>query len=152
MTDSSADRIVKDLRAWIDEAPAGARLPSSRELAARYGASPVTVQRATRTLVGLGLIESRPGAGNFVLGTRTPKPLDFGWQTAALRSANPVGRTSSTPLRDTAADSIGLHSGYPDRELLPERVVRSALVRAARGDAALLRPPVHGAPDLRAWF
>jgi hypothetical protein len=32
-------------------------------------------------------------------------------------------------------DVLALHNGYPDRELLPERLVRAALVRAARGEA-----------------
>ena len=38
-------------------------------------------------------------------------------------------------------DAVSFLSGYPDRELLPERLVRGALSRAARGDAALSRPP-----------
>lgn len=46
--------------------PRRARGPSSRALVARYEASPVTVQRAMQTLIGLGLVESRPGAGSFV--------------------------------------------------------------------------------------
>ena len=77
MNQSSADRIVADLRTWIRDAAPGAQVPSSRELAERYGASPVTVQKAMRVLVGLGLVESRPGAGSFVRGARTPRPLNF---------------------------------------------------------------------------
>lgn len=152
MSTSSADRIVQDLQRWIAAAPAGARMPSSRELAARYGASPVTVQRAMRTLVGLGLVESRPGAGSFVLGARTHRPSDFGWQTGALRSAGGRVPLLSTPLRDAATDAIGLHSGYPARELLPERLVRAALTRAARGHGALTRGPATGLPALQSWF
>jgi DNA-binding transcriptional MocR family regulator len=47
---------------------------------------------------------------------------------------------------------IALHSGYPDRELLPERLVRAAATRAARSDAAVNRPPSAGFPELQAWF
>lgn len=152
MGQSSADRIVTDLRRWIEGVGAGTRLPSSRELAARYGASPVTVQKATRILVGLGLVESRPGAGNFVRVTRPPRPPNFGWQTSALRAA--MGRTPvlSTPMREMAVDTIGLHSGYPARELLPQRAVRAALVRAARSESALSRSSAFGLPELQAWF
>lgn len=150
---SSAARIVADLRVWLETAPAGARLPSSRELSERYKASPVTVQKAMRMLVALGLVESRPGAGSFALGRRAAaRPLDFSWQTGALRSAAHPLPALSAPLRETAVDKISLHAGYPAKELLPERAVRAALVRAARGDAAIVKSPAGGLPELQAWF
>ncbi len=152
MDHDSSSRIVADLQRWISTAAPGARLPSTRDLVARHRASPVTVQRALRTLSGQGLIESRPGAGTFVRAVRTARPADYGWQTAALRS--PQTRTSSlsTALRTTPNDVIALHAGYPDRELLPERLVRSALTRAARSDSALGRAPAAGLPELQSWF
>ena len=55
-------------------------------------------------------------------------------------------------MRSVPNDVIALHAGYPDRELLPERLVRAALTRAARGDAALSRPPAAGLPELQSWF
>jgi len=112
----------------------------------------VTVQRALRTLADRGLVESRPGVGTFVRAVRTARPADHGWQTAALRS--PEARIQSLPsvLRSTPDDLIALHAGYPDRELLPERLVRSALTRAARADAALDRAPAAGLPELQSWF
>ncbi|MGK8557610.1 PLP-dependent aminotransferase family protein [Nocardia gipuzkoensis] len=152
MSQSSADRIVTDLRKWIEGVGAGTQLPPSRELAARYGASPVTVQKAMRILVGLGLVESRPGAGNFVRGTRLTRPLNFSWQTSALRTAAGRLPVLSTPMREVAVDAIGLHSGYPAKELLPQRAVRAALVRAARSESALSRSPASGLPELQAWF
>jgi DNA-binding transcriptional MocR family regulator len=143
---------VTALREWIAGAPAGAKLPSTRSLVSRYEASPVTVQKALRTLTGQGLIESRPGVGTFVRGVRTAQPADFGWQTAALGS--PRNRLSASPatMRPAPVDAIALHGGYPDRELLPERLVRAALARAARHDTALTRSPVSGLPELRSWF
>ncbi len=99
------------------------------------------MQRALRTLTAQGLIESRPGVGTFVRAVRTARPADYGWQTAALRSPRARIQSLSTALRSTPNDVIALHAGYPDRELLPERLVRSALTRAARGDAALGRSP-----------
>jgi len=119
---------------------------------ARYEASPVTVQRAMQTLIGLGLVESRPGAGSFVRGARAARPLNVNWQAGALRAAST--RTPSLPaaLRDASHDAIGLHSGFPAVDLLPERAVRSALTRAARADAAMTRSPVTGLPELQTWF
>ena len=141
-----------DLRNWIGTAAPGARLPSTRELVARYQASPVTVQHALRTLTGQGLIESHPGVGTFVRAARIARPADYGWQTAALRSPRTHIQSISTALRSTPNDVIALHAGYPDRDLLPERLVRAALTRAARTDAALDRTPAAGHPELQSWF
>jgi DNA-binding transcriptional MocR family regulator len=152
MSDDSSTRIVAGLRAWIAQAPPGAQVPSNRALMAQYGASPVTVQKAMRTLGALGLVESRPGVGTFVRAVRTARALDYGWQTAALGAPRARIPTLSTPLRSSSPDMIGLHAGYPDRTLLPERLVRSALTRAARGAAALARSDAAGLPELRAWF
>jgi DNA-binding transcriptional MocR family regulator len=121
-------------------------------LVAQYQASPVTVQKALRTLSTEGLIESRPGVGTFVRTIRTARPSDYGWQTTALRSPQVHIHPVSTAMRSAPNDVIALHAGYPDRELLPERLVRSALTRASRGDAALSRPPVAGLPELQSWF
>lgn len=152
MTDDSSGRIVADLRTWIARAAPGARMPSNRDLVARYGASPVTVQKAMRSLTALGLIETRPGVGTFVSALRTTRPTDYGWQTAALRAPRSHLPTLASPMRHHAPDSLQLHAGYPDPHLLPVRLIRVALARAARTDAALTRPPAAGLPELAAWF
>ncbi|MDT0301370.1 aminotransferase-like domain-containing protein [Streptomonospora wellingtoniae] len=152
MNNDSTARIVDALQRWIAQAPPGAKVPSNRALMAEYGAGPVTVQKAMRKLAALGLVESRPGVGTFVRTVRTARPLDYGWQTGALRSPRTRIPALSTPMRSGRPDTIGLHAGYPDRELLPERLVRAALARAARSDAALTRTPAAGSPELQAWF
>ncbi len=143
---------MKDLREWIAAVAPGTRLPSTRALVAQYGASPVTVQKALRTLVAQGMVETRPGVGTFVRTVRLARPSEYGWQTAALGSPQKRIPPLSTALRTVQNDVIALHSGYPDRELLPERLVKAAFVRAARGDAAVNRPPAAGLPELQAWF
>ena len=152
MDDDSSARVATALQDWVAAAPPGAQLPSTRALVARHRVSPVTVQKALRELTSRGLVESRPGVGTFVRAVRTPRRSDYGWQTAALRSPPSGARAVPTALRAAPNDVIALHSGYPDRELLPERLVRAALTRAARGETALSRPPVAGLPDLQAWF
>jgi DNA-binding transcriptional MocR family regulator len=152
MNNDSSSRIVAHLKTWMAAAAPGAKLPSTRSLVAEYQASPVTVQRALQTLTAQGLIESRPGVGTFVRAARTAKPSDYGWQTAALRSPRTALPPASSTMRDLPLDVISFHSGYPARELLPERLVRAALTRAARGDAALSRPPAAGLPELQSWF
>ncbi|MBT2565473.1 PLP-dependent aminotransferase family protein [Arthrobacter sp. ISL-85] len=152
MNNDSSSRIVAALRQWIAGAAPGAKLPSTRSLVAEYQASPVTVQKALQALASQGLIEGRPGVGTFVRAVRTARPSDYGWQTAALRSPSSPLPPSSGTMRNVPSDAIWFHSGYPDRELLPERLVRTALARAARGDAALSRPPAAGMPELQQWF
>ncbi|GAA1121793.1 PLP-dependent aminotransferase family protein [Citricoccus alkalitolerans] len=152
MSNSSSDRIVGALREWVASAPAGARLPSTRTLVAQFEASPVTVQKALRTLIGQGVIESRPGVGTFVRTIRAVRPKDHGWQTAALGSPQHRIPPVSAALRTTPNDVIALHSGYPDKELLPERLVRAAFTRTARSEATVSRPPTTGLPELQSWF
>lgn len=110
------------------------------------------MQKALRELTTQGLVETRPGVGTFVRAVRTARPSDYGWQTTALRAPQSRGQAVSTAMRSAPNDIIALHSGYPERELLPERLVRAALTRAARGDTATSRPPAAGLPDLQSWF
>jgi DNA-binding transcriptional MocR family regulator len=152
MSQSSSARIARDLRETVSRIGPGAQLPSSRLLVREYGASPVTVQRALRLLTAEGLIESRPGAGTFVRSSRVARPADYGWQTAALGQPPARTRALAAAMRSAPDDVIALHSGYPDRDLLPGRLVRSALGRATRAGGALSRPPVGGLPELQAWF
>ncbi len=152
MNDSSSARIVAGLERWIASASPGAQLPSTRALVEQYGVSPVTVQKALRALQAKGSVESRPGVGTFVRAARLAHSTDFGWQTAALGTPQHRIPRFSSALRSVPNDVIALHSGYPDRELLPERLVRGAFGRAARSDAAIARPPAAGIPELQAWF
>lgn len=152
MSDSSSDRIARQLREWISNAPAGVQLPSTRTLVAEYGAGPVTVQKALRALTAQGLVETRPGTGVFVRSPRIVRPNDYGWQTGALGSPQSRMPHAAAALRAAPNDVIALHSGYPDRELLPERLVRAALGRATRSDSVMSRSPAAGLPELQAWF
>ena len=152
MTDDSSSRIVAGLTNLIAGAAPGTKLPATRALVTEYAASPVTVQKALRQLSAEGLIESRPGTGTFVRGTRTVRPTDYSWQTNALRAPQVSLPGSSSTLRPAANDRIALHAGYPDRELLPERLVRAALARVSRSSAAFARSPIAGLPELQTWF
>ncbi len=119
---------------------------------AEYGASPVTVQKAMRQLIALDLVESRPGVGTFARAVRIARPVDYGWQTAALGGSHPRLSSLSSTQRTIVPDAIGLHSGYPSRDLLPERLVRAAITRASRTESAMARSPASGIPELQAWF
>lgn len=140
------------LKESISAQAPGSKLPSTRALVAEFQASPVTVQKALAALAAQGLLESRPGVGTFVRAARTARPSDYGWQSAALGTPGALPASASSTMRSVSNEAISFHSGYPDRELLPERLVRAALARASRSDAALSRPPVAGMPELQSWF
>ncbi|RJQ75737.1 PLP-dependent aminotransferase family protein [Pseudonocardiaceae bacterium YIM PH 21723] len=150
--DSSAARIAVALRQWIAQAPAEAKLPSTRALVAQYGASPVTVQQALRSLAGQGLVETRPGVGTFARAVRVARSNDYGWQTEALGRAGNLLPELPAALEPVSNDVVALHSGYPDRELLPGKLVRAAFARAVRDDALMGRPQTAGNPRLQSWF
>ena len=149
---SSAERIAAQLRDDVRGLRAGAALPSTRTLVARFGAGPVTVQQAVRMLVREGLVESRPGAGTFVRHAAPAPRSDFGWQTAALGPVRTDGGAVGSTMQTAGDDTIALHSGYPGDDLLPVRAVQAALARSARSRSAVDRPPAAGLPELRAWF
>lgn len=152
MNDDSSSRLAANVRRWIADAAPGSRLPSSRQLVAEHQVSPLTVQKALRTLEREGLVEARPGVGTFVRARRSHLVADYSWQTRALRDRSHPSSGLSSALRTIRGDVIALHAGYPDRDLLPERLVRSALTRAARSESALDRTPTAGLPDLQSWF
>lgn len=152
MNHDSSARIVAELTKSIAAASPGAKLPSTRTLVADFGASPVTVQKALRTLTMQGVVEIRPGIGTFVRAARVVRPNDYGWQSGALESPHQRIPILPDALQPAANDVTALHSGYPDRELLPERLVRAAFTRAARSDAVINRPRTAGLPELQSWF
>lgn len=152
MSDDSSRRITKHLRALAAAADPGAKLPSTRALAEQFGAGPVTVQRALAQLVAEGVVETRSGIGTFVRRRVTARLPGVAWQTAALgperAGPSPIGST----MRQIPHDTIAMHSGYPEVDLLPLREVRSAFARVSRRAEAFQRPPTAGLPDLRRWF
>lgn len=130
------------------------RLPSSRELMARYQVGPGTVSRAVAALVAEGLVVTRPGSGTFVAPRRPARaePADTGWQSLALgeRTIDPG------PLADSPAEApdgtIMLDGGYLHRALQPTKALTASAVRAARRPDAWDRVSGTGLGGLRAAF
>lgn len=140
------------MRHLIDSLPAGAQLPPTRALTGEYGVGPATVQQAVRRLVTMGLVESRPGAGNFVRSRRIPRSVDFSWQTSVLAAVEHRPTGVSATQRVAGPEEIAMHSAYPMPELLPQSLLRAAFGRAARSAAATALTPTAGLPELQEWF
>ena len=89
-----SDEVAEQIRDLItrEDIAAGARLPSERQLAARFGTSRPTVSQALRTLSLMGLVEIRHGSGAYVL--RSPGTM----VTASMSLMLDLDRTSVTDL------------------------------------------------------
>jgi GntR family transcriptional regulator len=100
-------RIAEDLRQKIEsgDLPRGSRLPTELELRDWYDASRQTVRDAVKWLMNLGLVETRPGQGTFVIEKIDPF-------ITALDLATGVGGESDayasvvSALGRTAEDSV----------------------------------------------
>lgn len=153
VNDNTLDRITQELREAAESLAPESRLPSVRELMSRHRAGPSTVQRAVSQLVAEGLIETRPGHGNFVAQrTSSTTPADLGWQTVVLG-----GRTVSTDGLDELLEVpqpgiIPLTAGYLPEDLQPLPQLAAAAARAARRPGVWGRAPSEGLEGLRVWL
>ncbi|GAA0579533.1 aminotransferase class I/II-fold pyridoxal phosphate-dependent enzyme [Paractinoplanes ferrugineus] len=105
--------------------PAGARLPTVRDVARSLGVSPTTVSEAWHSLARAGAIRTRGRSGTFV----------------ADRPARPVGHRFAQ-LGAAAVGAHDLSTGVPDHDLLPD--LTDALKRLGDGrlTAGYLDAPV----------
>ncbi|MFI4906253.1 MAG: GntR family transcriptional regulator, partial [Steroidobacterales bacterium] len=94
-------RIADELKSQIQSGglPAGARLPSVRQLARERTISPFSAAEIYNALVAAAVVEARPGSGYFVprhvrSGTETaPRaefPTDSVWERRREASARPI--------------------------------------------------------------
>src|SRR5499433_1422705 len=75
---SSSEEVVTNLREMIHrgELRSGDRLPPERDLAKLLGVSRPTLRMAIRSLAAVGVLQSRQGAGTFVVNSDGPPALD----------------------------------------------------------------------------
>jgi GntR family transcriptional regulator len=75
MADPKYRQIADGLRLRIEsgQLPPDNQLPTETELTEEFGASRNTIRDAIKSLISLGLVETRPGQGTFV--TKRPDPL-----------------------------------------------------------------------------
>lgn len=65
---SIAEKVIHQIRLLIESGqfPPGSRLPTERELAVKLNVSRPSVREALKALILLGVIENRPGSGNYL--------------------------------------------------------------------------------------
>jgi 2-aminoadipate transaminase len=152
LTASLAERIAADIESGVLEP--GAKLPTTRELAAAASINHLTAARVYRRLAEQGYVAAHVGRGTFV---RAHPRVEGGaddedWQIGAL-PAQP-GSYAEQMLAESLGvgrDAIPLATGFPADALLPTReFAELAASIAAAGDAGLQYLPVEGLPELRA--
>ena len=120
--------------------PAGAKLPSERELAAQLGVSRASIREAIHELTLKGLVERRPGRGTVVvnadggglgdslLGVMAPESRDLR-SILDFREAIEPPITSRAALRATAADLRNLTAAVGEMEKTGSRADYATLDR-----------------------
>lgn len=152
LSDELADQIRRLITS--EDVAEGARLPSERDLAERFGASRPTVSQALRTLALMGLVEIRRGSGAYVLrrpetmvtasvnlmlehGERSISHLmqlrlwleTLGAEHAAARE--PALRADETNAILVALDRLGAASGDSSKWIAADTVFHATVVRSS---------------------
>ena len=133
----------------------GARFPSTREIAAGYRVSPVTVSRALASLSAEGVIGTRPGSGTFIadrLAHSGASRLDTTWQTVALGDRAIDAGALQTYLDVNPRGALSLAGGYLHPSLMPIRALTIAAHRAVGRAETWEAPDPRGLAGLREWF
>lgn len=155
MSDSSIRSLTNALRSRAEAMTPGARFPSTREIAAGYRVSPVTVSRALATLSAEGSLKTLPGSGTFIadrLVVDGTEKLDTSWQTVALGDRAIDARALQTYLDVNPRGALSLSGGYLHPSLMPIRALTIAAHRVV-GRAETWEPPdSRGVSGLRSWF
>lgn len=84
---SSVDEVVAQLIEALTEGTwaVGDRLPTEQRLTEELGVSRTVIREAVRALVHLGVLETRQGAGTYVVSTADPAPMLRRFGTADVR-------------------------------------------------------------------
>ena len=155
MSDSSIRSLTVALRSRAEVLAPGARFPSTRQIAADYHVSPVTVSRALAILGAEGVVGTRPGSGTFVA-DRIPAAetgrIDTAWQTVALGDRAIDAGALQIYLDTNPRGALSLAGGYLHHSLLPIRALSIAAHRAVRRSESWEAPEPRGLSGLRAWF
>ncbi len=144
--------MLQELQTQARAGLVGSKLPSQRELVARFRASPVTVAAVVAQLVTEGLATTVPGRGTFIAARPQPQAADYGWQSVALGSSDLNAAALRTLVAAPRPDQRPLSSGYLSAELQPVRELMAATSRALRRPQAWEGADPAGLPELRRLF
>ena len=147
-------QVFSDLKAALDahEWAPGERMPTERDLAARYGCSLITIRHALGELVREGRIERTRGRGTFVLQPRIDRDIGGKMSFAEemrRRGLDPATRVVTAQI-EPAGEAVAVRLGI-SRD---DPVVYLERVRLGGGEPLLLeqaRLPAERFPGLLAF-
>ena len=134
MADPKYRRIADSLRLKIEsgDLPPDSQLPTETDLSEEFGASRNTVRDAIKSLISLGMVETRPGQGTFV----TKPPGSTGHHPVRGRGHWPGRRRGGSVSVGGKQRAPRAHHFRP-RRTAPDRLGRDrSSVSAAGGHAA----------------
>jgi DNA-binding transcriptional MocR family regulator len=140
------------LRAEILRLGPGNRLVGVRQLQNQFRASPTTIQRILRRLVGEGLIVTRPGDGSYVASKGIGVASDYSWQSSVLGRAPFVPGGLDHLTVESSPGVLALDGGFPDVSLQAHGLLQRATTRACRRPDAWDRCLPEGTLALRSKF
>ena len=119
---TSSNHVLNHLRQRIEagELRSGERLPAERELAVKLKVSRPTLRAGLRSLVAMGVLESRHGSGTYVVDISGPPVLDANplRMMAALRGFSPAEMLEARLTLEMAA--AGLAAERADADALAQ--------------------------------
>ena len=127
----------------IDGAKVGDRVPAERELARRFGVSPVTVSRSLQELQREGLIERIPGKGTFICAVTPAAPSNR--VEAKRANFNPVAGSADAENLDPfawARNGGGIHHNQTS-VALPDELEQANLWIISLWKELSLQPEAH---------
>jgi GntR family transcriptional regulator len=130
-------RIANELRRRIQtgQLGSGSQLPTELELREEFEASRNTVRDAIKSLIALGLIETRPGQGTFV----TKRPDPFVTTLSAEPGTGFGGGEGATYLSQVSEQHRQPRMSTPRVEIQPATGVISARLRVPDGTQVVSR-------------
>lgn len=114
---------------------AGSRLPSVRQYAQQLNYSVSTIVEAYARLVAEGLIESRLGAGYYVIGKQV-QVINIEQNIHYEREIDPLW--ISRQSLETTNEVLKPGCGWLPASWMPEQTIRKALKLAAKSDLSLI--------------
>lgn len=102
----------------VSTLPAGARLPSERELSSAWGVARMTLRKAVDQLVSDGKLERRPGSGTYAVQRAIMRTLGLSSFSEDMIARGQVPGTLTIdihrePASADVAESLGLEVGEP---------------------------------------
>ncbi len=159
VVDAVADRLRGEILAG--RLPAGAKIPSERELSFALGVNRLTLRAALARLEALGLITTRHGSGTIVADWRERAGVDtLASLIGSLTPSDPMWRELITALMEVrrilAAEAVALASERRTKRDLEAMTARADeqkdrtadAVAFARGDMAFVRAVVHASRNV----